>query len=608
MESRTRGGRPRYSATYNNSNSNQRGGGYSRAGGDVNNGRPRNIGRGGRGGGERGGFNNNRFQQREVHFDNSSKNRFPQGSRGKPRGTFVKGRYTRTRDEQHDSWYIIEIPHGETGGKDFLIRSLNGSLEAPLNPFNYHVEGNLVVFYIEGQDLAESLKSLNKRITKPDGHKIIINVKPSAPPSSNIDSTTTDLIKQVMSRRFSSDLNHLDLSKFRKDEEFVTRELYISLDRLSVMQAVVKIIQENIPSLAILDLSDNRIKFLKGLSTLKDVCPGIRALNLAKNNINNLSELEHLKGLNLEELSISENQVSKAVKDSSSLASTLRGIFPQLKKLDGQDLPASIGFDVGSQVTTTPATRGSSVPPEVAPLLESFLQNYYAIFDSNDRKSLMPLYHDQAFFSYSCFNSNHIPKDFIHEGRNLLRVSDPENKRKLLKCGNLNVVAALSSFPATNHIKESFILDVPLVTNEMVSLVITGLYLEPSQRQRTIRTFTRTLNLVPDGSGGCKIINDIWVIGNSSYDQRQKARDLMKNLSGASMQDDTMASETFNTADNSNPLSSEDEMVRKLSSITGMNETFSRQCLSEVNFNYDKAYETFLQVNALGAIPSAAFS
>lgn len=141
------------------------------------------------------------------------------------------------------------------------------------------------MFNIEGQDTADTLKRLSRRITKADGYKIIINVKPSPPPPSNVDESTTQLIKEVMSRRFSADLNLLDLSKFRKDEEFVKKELYLSLDRLSVIQAVVKIIQENIPALAVLDVSDNRIRMLKSLSPLKDVCSSLRALNLSKNSV-----------------------------------------------------------------------------------------------------------------------------------------------------------------------------------------------------------------------------------------------------------------------------------------------------------------------------------
>lgn len=139
------------------------------------------------------------------------------------------------------------------------------------------------MFNIEGQDMADTLKRLSRRITKADGYKITINVKPSAPPASTVDETTEELIKQVMSRRFSADLNLLNLSNFRKDEEFVAKELYVALDRMPVIQAVVKIIRENIPTLAVLDLSDNKIKFLKGLSPLKEACTALRALNLSRN-------------------------------------------------------------------------------------------------------------------------------------------------------------------------------------------------------------------------------------------------------------------------------------------------------------------------------------
>lgn len=290
--------------------------------------------------------------------------------------------------------------------------------------------------------------------------------------------------------------------------------------------------------------------------------------------------------------------------------SILRKNFPQLKKLDGQELPATIGFDVAVVTTKAPATLASHVPENVAPVLESFLLKYYTVFDSDDRKPLMELYHDQAVFSYSCFNSTNMSRDLIHESRNLIKIVDPEHKRKLLKKGNLNIVASLSSFGKTSHLKESFVLDVSFASAELISLQVTGLYMEPqpSQRQKTIRAFSRTFILVPDNKCGCVIINDMWVISNSSYDQRQKARELTNNYGSSSMQDEQMAGDTFASGDNSSPVSREEELVRKLSDVTGMNKNYSRQCLSEVKFDYDQAYQIFLQVNALGSIPPEAFN
>lgn len=619
MDSRPQGtNRPRYSANYNGGNSNNNNNnnnnyqsGHSRSGGDRGNSR-RGSGRGSNRG--RSNFYSDRSApRREVHFNNATQGKrgFEGGSRAKPHGIFTNSRSgTRFRSRESepvDSWYLVEIPHGETGGKEALLRSLNASMDSPVNPINYRVDGNQVSFHIEGQDTADTLKRLNKRITKADGYKITINVKPSAPPPSTMDETTTELIKQVMSRRFSTERNFLDLSKFRKDEEFVKKELYVSLDRLPVIQAVVKIIQENIPALAMLDVSENRIRFLKGLSPLKDVCISLRALNLSKNSIATLTELDHLNGLNLEEICLSENPAAK-VKDTSSLISIVRKNFPQLKKMDGQDLPASIGFDVGQTATRAPATLGSHVPENVAPVLDSFLLKYFTAFDSDDRRPLLELYHDHAVFSYSCFNSANFPREMIHESRNLLRISDPEHKRRILKRGNLNIVASLTSFCKTSHIKDSFTLDVCFASPELISVMITGLFIEPSQRQRTIRAFSRTFNLVPDEKSGCVIINDVWVISNSSYDQRQKSREFTSSQQSSSMQDDQMSSETFASGDNSSPVSSEEALVKKLSDVTGMNKNYSRQCLSEVKFDYDQAYQIFLQVNALGSIPPEAFN
>lgn len=177
----------------------------------------------------------------------------------------------------------MEVPHGESSGKEFLLRAINAMLDQPIVPYNYHSEGTSVIFNVIGNEVADSLRSLSRRITKPDGFKITINAKPCTAPQSSIDDVLLQLLRDVMSKRFALDLNYLDLSNFRKDEHFVSREVYVPLDRPLILKEVVKIIQQNIPNLTILNLADNRIKFLESLSPLTTSCPALRAINFSKN-------------------------------------------------------------------------------------------------------------------------------------------------------------------------------------------------------------------------------------------------------------------------------------------------------------------------------------
>jgi nuclear RNA export factor len=162
---------------------------------------------------------------------------------------------------------------------------INASLDNPITPFNFKIEGTTVTFTIDGNETAESLRGLNRRITKPDGTTMVITVKASTPPVTTLDDELRELIKQVMSRRYAADLGYLDLSNFRKDETFTSKELYIPLDRVLFSREVVKVILENIPNLKILNLANNRLRTLEPFSAMKGSCSLIKAINLSKNKV-----------------------------------------------------------------------------------------------------------------------------------------------------------------------------------------------------------------------------------------------------------------------------------------------------------------------------------
>lgn len=182
-------------------------------------------------------------------------------------------------------WFRVEIPRGASDGRDFILRMINASLDNPITPFNYKEEGTTVVFTIDGSGTADLLRGLSRRITKQDGSTMIINVKSSSPPQTAMDDELKELIKVVMSRRYATDLGYLDLSNFRKDETFTSKELYVSLDRIIVAREVVNVILQNIPNLRILNLAENRLKVLEPFSKMKGSCSQLKAINLSKNKV-----------------------------------------------------------------------------------------------------------------------------------------------------------------------------------------------------------------------------------------------------------------------------------------------------------------------------------
>ncbi|XP_028296536.1 nuclear RNA export factor 1-like [Gouania willdenowi] len=90
------------------------------------------------------------------------------------------------------------------------------------------------------------------------------------------------------------------------------------------MEAIIKIIEENIPLLTSLNLSHNCIQRLDELSELVTKVPHLKALNLSHNDLKSEHELDKLKGLKVVELWLVRNPLCDLFKDRSSY---VRSVF-----------------------------------------------------------------------------------------------------------------------------------------------------------------------------------------------------------------------------------------------------------------------------------------
>lgn len=255
-----------------------------------------------------------------------------------------------------------------------------------------------------------------------------------------------------------------------------------------------------------------------------------------------------------------------------------------------------IGFEVEESFPIPPSLP-SHLPEDVAKFATDFVAQFYTLYDSSDRQKLIDGYHEQATFSFSILKSHEressVPfaRELVEESRNLTRVTSPEARNKLLRQGKVAVVAAINSLPETNHIKDSFIVDVPFYSNVLVTIVVSGLFVEVWRRQKQTRSFTRTFLIVPH-NGGYFIVNDVFMVGNSTHIQRQKFPAPNVTMSSSSS--------SFESSGDDNPVS----LIAKLS---GMNMKMSKQLLNESNGNVETALTMFKELNDRGAIPAEAF-
>jgi nuclear RNA export factor len=76
-------------------------------------------------------------------------------------------------------------------------------------------------------------------------------------------------------------------------------------------------------------------------------------------------------------------------------------------KLDGKDVE-TISFDVDSQPKALPAWKKLFFSdPSGQSIVDQLIQEYFAMYDSDDRQQLVQAYHKEAVFSLSATDNQH---------------------------------------------------------------------------------------------------------------------------------------------------------------------------------------------------------
>uniref|UniRef100_A0A4W4GAJ4 NTF2 domain-containing protein n=1 Tax=Electrophorus electricus TaxID=8005 RepID=A0A4W4GAJ4_ELEEL len=374
------------------------------------------------------------------------------------------------------------------------------------------------------------------------------------------------LTNQCMSKRFDRSEQFLDLNSIRTDPELVSQNIEVILSRKSCMQAVVKIIEENIPELVSLNLT----------------------LNLSHNELKSERELDKVKGFKLAELWLDRNPLCDHFKDKPTYISAIRERFPRLLRLDGHNLPATIGFDVETR-TAIPMCKGSYFgSEEIKEFIVRFLQQYYSVYDSGDRQPLLDAYHDGACFSLSLPVTMHIPSrsslgDYNKDNRNIKKVKDPGTRFRLLKHTRLNVVAFLNELPKTQHDTASFTVDVNTYTQTLLAFTVSGVFKEVDGKSRdSVHAFFRVFIAVPAMNSGLCLVNDELFVRNAAPEEIRRA---------FAAPGPTPSSSPVPTLS-----ASQQEMLSAFSQKSQMNLEWSQKCLQHSEWNFNRAVQTFTEL------------
>ncbi|KAH9422072.1 Nxf1p [Dermatophagoides pteronyssinus] len=591
-------------------------------------------------------YNDNQQQSYNDHDDRSNvhnrlgpRRRNIRGSGGNYRQTSSRNNrsqnYNNNKDANNrrsgDDFFKVTIPNGHKYEQAYIRQLLKENLDDMDDEiifYNYHIGQNNCVFYVNGQDKADTLRGLSRRIKTNSGHNLIILTQRTPPPVIQMNDQYIELIKIAMSSQYDHHTNIMDLSQFTHSKHLKSQGLYIMLNRPNVLANIVRLIIDNAPNTIAINLSDNKIQILEPLKDLSSLTQ-LKALNLSKNNINNFEQLDHIKHLDLLELDLEGNPLINNYQSSAAYVSAIRKIFKNLKTLDKEALPTEIGFDL-AVADNIPEKKGSFIPDEsLKTFITGFLKEYFRMYDSDSRQQLMVAYHDSATFTHSIASNNSMyrPNDIImKESHNLLRLRDESLWVKLVKTSNVDIVSFLNKLPVTKHHLDTFQVDIPFFSKEFINVVVNGLLQETLKTQSSFRSFCRTFFLVPHNNGFV-ILNEMLLISSPSIKQINEHKPLIEKETSSNKADLVMknfdfkpsnlivtsnlitnqSNVTFASSAPKLPNDPREEIIRKFKEETKMNRQFSIQCLEENGFNPAVAYDVFLKLKQANALPPEAF-
>jgi len=569
----------------------------------------------------RGKYNNKQIHMEHVLLNEDDEDMGERGGEQSGRGRPMQGRGTRGRYRGYRggpgrtppgiivgrqgnvnsvfSWHKVVLKNGTKYDKIVLLKELIARCSVKFIPICYNKQGMNTYFYIEDQTAARALSNLDKQIEMPDGFKLQISTERTTPPNMPLSEELVDKIKVVMSKRYDTNTKALNLKSFHTDEAFAGESFYAPLWRTNVMNKVLTVIIDNIPELKAMDLSNNKLNStsLEFFSTFKNKAKDLSILYLADNKISDTRPLERLKGLSIVDLKLSGNQIVNNL--ASSYTSSIRKIFPKLQILDGKELPKEIGFD-----DDEPATS-SDLPVSVPKMLKNegaggvvltFLEQFFKLYDSDNRQPLLDAYHEEAMFSLSAYGRHELLSSYIPESRNLIKVDYEKKRHDLLRRGRLSVVAFLTKLPKTEHDMNTFTLDVPFTSESLMTFTVTGCFRERGTKNTNIKHFNRCFLVVPQNAGFC-IINETMYITAATDLSNRKA---FVNPQPVSTSAPAAAPELDQAA--------KEKMAVAFSEKSGMNIKFSALCLEENKWDFDKAATSFSEAQARGSIPPEAFA
>ncbi|KAM0427485.1 hypothetical protein ACHAPT_007445 [Fusarium lateritium] len=487
-----------------------------------------------------------------------------------------------------------------------------------------HYVGDYVYVGANEED-AEELIKLNT-FTFAGAQLEIIRVDEIPERGSRVESKETQELRaklqDILSQRYIGANKLLKLDALAADADLVTLGMFETRERalktfkglMAICDGLFKTEKDKRDAIESISLANNNIDDVAQVEVVATTFPHLKNLDMSGNQVANIQGLQPWKGKfkHLETIYLAGNPIEAA---DPNYPAILLEWFPKLQDINGNQLrtPEQIA-------EREAASRPKPIPQngpdfrDVGGVGETFLLGFFGGYDG-DRSSLASQFYDEdSQFSVSI--NTHSARDpdapapmpwgsYIKLSRNLTKISHQNARVQRLFRGANSIQDAWKTLPPTRHpdIKQEltkYIMDChPLQglvdpsgqsPGGVDGLIITvhGEFEEqdPSTNVTGKRSFSRTFILGPakPGRGVIRVVSDMLSL---------RAYSALPNVFAAPTPPPTTADQ-------------HQAMIIELSKQTGMTPQYSEMCLTQVNWEFDKALVIFNEKKA--QLPPEAFA
>lgn len=460
-----------------------------------------------------------------------------------------------------------------------------------------------------------------------------------------------DMLKGVLERRYNAETKLLDLSALGQDGELQQNGVFVQTSTISkIFPAMMKVLETSFDTPAERDtavtsvtLANNSLADLSPVTILSLTLPKLQNLDLSHNKFEKLSVLENWRRRfhSLQHLVLSGNPIEQQEPD---YPAEVVKWYPTLQFLNNVQVRTEEDVKKRATVAGLPFPIRSAHFQDEQGIAESFIRTFIAGFD-NDRSGLASHYYD-AHSDFSFAINTHAPRDptgpetmekqawdqYIKNSRNLKKISQLPARQNRLFRGTEAVQKAFEAMPKTKHpdlaaearkwmIEAHILPNVPDAQGQNAAgvdgfmVTVHGEFEEvdtTSGQPKKKRSFDRTFILGPGGASGVRIVNDMLTVRAYGGTQAFEPDDLNAWTGVNPLQTSDAGVPVQAAAPTPAPqlpagltLEMAEQMVLELQKQTGMTLAYSKDCLEQVQWEFQRAVEVF--ANVRGSLPSEAF-